>query len=151
MQRVINWNNWEIFYSVWSYCGTSHQLGEEFCLSSKWGAKNQYFGQHIGWRNRRTAYYLSWYALGAKSKSKFWNVVLEKCEKKLVNWKSRLTLINSVLDAMPTSIWCPYSLCQWMLSRNWMQLEGIFSGNCETKKIYLVKWDTGITTRRKVE
>ncbi|XP_059284805.1 uncharacterized protein LOC132038094 isoform X2 [Lycium ferocissimum] len=48
--------------------------------------------------------------LGAKRKSKeLWNSVLEKCEKKLVNWKSqylslggRLTLINSVLDALPT-------------------------------------------------
>ncbi|WMV40904.1 hypothetical protein MTR67_034289 [Solanum verrucosum] len=48
--------------------------------------------------------------LGAKSKSlSIWNSVVEKCERKLVNWKSpylssggRVTLINSVLDAMPT-------------------------------------------------
>jgi len=48
--------------------------------------------------------------LGANSKSKnIWNAMVEKCEKKLVNWRSqylslggRLTLINSVLDAMPT-------------------------------------------------
>jgi len=48
--------------------------------------------------------------LGAKSKSKnIWNAVVEKCEKKLANRRSqylslggRLTLINSVLDAMPT-------------------------------------------------
>lgn len=48
--------------------------------------------------------------LGAKSKSnKRWNNVIEKCEKKLSRWKfqylsmgGRLTLINSVLDALPT-------------------------------------------------
>jgi len=48
--------------------------------------------------------------LGAKSQSKeIWNTVLEKCEKKLVRWKAqylskggRLTLINAVLDALPT-------------------------------------------------
>ncbi|XP_049399756.1 uncharacterized protein LOC125863802 [Solanum stenotomum] len=48
--------------------------------------------------------------LGEKSRSKgIWNNILEKCEKKLVNWKSqylslggRVTLINSVLDALPT-------------------------------------------------
>lgn len=48
--------------------------------------------------------------LGAKSKSTaIWNNVLEKCEKKLSKWKcqylsmgGRLTLINSVLDSLPT-------------------------------------------------
>ena len=48
--------------------------------------------------------------LGAKSMSmEIWNGVIEKCEKKLARWKSqylsmgeRLTLINSVLDALPT-------------------------------------------------
>lgn len=52
----LNSNNWEIFYSVWSHYGSSHQLGEEFCLSSKWGARNHYFVQHIRWRNRRAGY-----------------------------------------------------------------------------------------------
>ncbi|WMV15497.1 hypothetical protein MTR67_008882 [Solanum verrucosum] len=49
-------------------------------------------------------------SLGAKSISKgIWDSVLEKCEKKLTRWKSqylslggRLTLINVVLDALPT-------------------------------------------------
>ncbi|WMV45337.1 hypothetical protein MTR67_038722 [Solanum verrucosum] len=48
--------------------------------------------------------------LGAKSKSiDIWNSLIEKCEKKLAKWKfqylskgGRLTLINSVLDALPT-------------------------------------------------
>ncbi|KAG5594579.1 hypothetical protein H5410_035811 [Solanum commersonii] len=48
--------------------------------------------------------------LGAKSMSmEIWNGVIEKCEKKLARWKSqylsmggRLTLINYVLDALPT-------------------------------------------------
>ncbi|WMV24669.1 hypothetical protein MTR67_018054 [Solanum verrucosum] len=48
--------------------------------------------------------------LGAKSMSKeIWSSVIEKCEKKLARWKGqylslggRVTLINSVLDAMLT-------------------------------------------------
>ncbi|XP_016558361.1 uncharacterized protein LOC107858165 [Capsicum annuum] len=48
--------------------------------------------------------------LGAKSKSmEIWNDVIEKCEEKLSRWKSqylslggRVTLINSVLDALPS-------------------------------------------------
>ncbi|WMV10595.1 hypothetical protein MTR67_003980 [Solanum verrucosum] len=48
--------------------------------------------------------------LGAKSNSmNIWSSVMEKCEKKLSRWKShylslggRVTLINSVLDALPT-------------------------------------------------
>ncbi|WMV27178.1 hypothetical protein MTR67_020563 [Solanum verrucosum] len=46
--------------------------------------------------------------LGAKSKSSgIWSGVIEKCERKLVNWKcqylssgGRLTLVNNVLDAL---------------------------------------------------
>ncbi|WMV40485.1 hypothetical protein MTR67_033870 [Solanum verrucosum] len=48
--------------------------------------------------------------LGSKSKSKeIWSGVIEKCERKLANWKcqylssgGRLTLVNSVLDALPS-------------------------------------------------
>ena len=48
--------------------------------------------------------------LGDKSNSmNIWSSVMEKCEKKLFRWKShylslggRVTLINSVLDALPT-------------------------------------------------
>ena len=48
--------------------------------------------------------------LGAKSKSnEIWNGVLQRCERRLSRWKAqylsrggRLTLINSVLDALPT-------------------------------------------------
>lgn len=48
--------------------------------------------------------------LGAKSMCvDIWNSVIEKCEKKLAKWKSqylsnwgRLTLVNSVLDTLPT-------------------------------------------------
>lgn len=48
--------------------------------------------------------------LGATQKEQeIWNEVLERCDRKLSRWKSqylslggRLTLINSVLDALPT-------------------------------------------------
>lgn len=46
-----------------------------------------------------------------------WNGVLEKCEKKLSNWKSqhlslwgRLILIESVLDALPTYMMSLFSM-----------------------------------------
>ena len=53
-----------------------------------------------------------------ESRSKgIWNTVLEKCEKKLVNWKSqflslggRLTDVNSVLDALPTYMMSLFSM-----------------------------------------
>ncbi|XP_059277663.1 uncharacterized protein LOC132031768 [Lycium ferocissimum] len=73
--------------------------------------------------------------LGAKSKSKgIWNGVLEKCEKKLTNWKSqylslggRLTMVNSVLDALPS-----YMMSIFPIPVN---------GNEDKKKFHLVKWE----------
>ncbi|XP_019255184.1 PREDICTED: uncharacterized protein LOC109233777 [Nicotiana attenuata] len=76
--------------------------------------------------------------LGAKSKSKgIWNGVVDKCEKKLVSWKSqylylggRVTLINSVLDAMPT----------YMMS--------LFPMHAPVKKARFTRWDI-LTTSKK--
>ena len=64
----------------------------------------------FGSGSRFFAYHLSGMLLGAKSKAlNIWNPVTGKCEKKLTRWKSqyislggRVTLINSVLDALPT-------------------------------------------------
>ncbi|WMV14046.1 hypothetical protein MTR67_007431 [Solanum verrucosum] len=50
--------------------------------------------------------------LGAKSKDlEIWNGVIERCEKRLAKWKGqylslggRVTLVNSVLDALPTYV-----------------------------------------------
>ncbi|WMV24735.1 hypothetical protein MTR67_018120 [Solanum verrucosum] len=56
--------------------------------------------------------------LGDKSKSnEIWNGVLERCERRLSRWKAqylssggRLTLINSVLDALPTYLMSVFPL-----------------------------------------
>lgn len=56
--------------------------------------------------------------LGAKSTSKgIWNGVLEKCGKRLTNWKcqylswgGRLTLINSVINALPSYLMYIFSM-----------------------------------------
>ncbi|KAG5630223.1 hypothetical protein H5410_001940 [Solanum commersonii] len=97
--------------------------------------------------------------LGDKNKSKgIWNNVLEKCEKKLVNCKSkylslggRVTLINSVLDAMPTymiSIFpMPANVIDIMdaIMRNFL-----WQGNCDPNehKYHLVKWDEVIQSKK---
>lgn len=51
-------------------------------------------------------------SLGAKSKAmEIWNGVIERCEKRLYNWKGqylslggRIILVYSVLDALPTYV-----------------------------------------------
>ncbi|WMV42466.1 hypothetical protein MTR67_035851 [Solanum verrucosum] len=77
-----------------------------------------------------------------------WNGVVEKCEKRLVNWKSqylslggRLSLINSVLDSMPTYMMSLFPIPD---GRNFL-----WEGNSETKKFHLVKWDALIGSKQK--
>lgn len=95
--------------------------------------------------------------LGAKSKSKdIWNSVLEKCEKKLANWKNqylsmggRLILINSVLDAIPTYMMSLFSIPVNVVKKiDALRRNFLWEGNSEKKKIYLVKWG-GMTTSKK--
>lgn len=73
--------------------------------------------------------------LGEKNKSRgIWNRVVEKCEKRLTKWKSRylslggrLTLINSLMDALP-SYMMPSFLCLPMYLKVLMLLEEISYG-----------------------
>ncbi|WMV11936.1 hypothetical protein MTR67_005321 [Solanum verrucosum] len=88
--------------------------------------------------------------LGDKSKSKgIWNNVLEKSEKKLANWKSqylslggRATLINSVLDALPTYMMSVYPM---PARRNFL-----WQGNCDPNKhkFHLVKWNEVLVSKK---
>ncbi|KAF3653304.1 putative transcription elongation factor SPT5 -like protein 1 [Capsicum annuum] len=63
--------------------------------------------------------------LGTKSNSKhIWGSVLEKCEKKLTRWKTQylsmgggLTLVNAVMDALPTHWLTLYSIIASVLQR----------------------------------
>ncbi|WMV38922.1 hypothetical protein MTR67_032307 [Solanum verrucosum] len=87
-------------------------------------------------------------SLGAKSKAlEIWNSVIERCEKRLSNLKgqylslgSRIILVNSVLDALPTYV---MSLFPDSLRRNF-----IWQGNKEKKAIHLVKWECLITSKK---
>ncbi|WMV37643.1 hypothetical protein MTR67_031028 [Solanum verrucosum] len=84
-----------------------------------------------------------------------WNPILEKCEKKLAKWRSqylslggRLTLINFVLDALPTymlSIFhIPQSIVQ-MLDKT--RRNFLWQGNKERKAFHLVKWKNIIRSK----
>lgn len=95
--------------------------------------------------------------LGAKSKAKgIWNNVLEKCEKKLANWKNqylsmggRWTLINSVLDAMPTYMMSLFPAPVYVVKRiDAMRRNFLWEGNSEKKKFHLVKWNDLTTSKR---
>ncbi|WMV31952.1 hypothetical protein MTR67_025337 [Solanum verrucosum] len=87
--------------------------------------------------------------LGANSRSLgIWNGVIEKCERRLVNWKSqylslggRLTLINSVLDSMPSYMMSLFPIPDGVIDRlDALRRNFLWEGNSETKKFYLVKW-----------
>jgi len=92
------------------------------------------------------------------SKSKnIWNAVVEKCGKKLVNWRSqylslgrRLTLINSVLDAMPTYMMSLFPLPGNVIEKlDSIRRNFLWQGNGEgEKKYHLVKWEV-VTNSKK--
>ena len=84
--------------------------------------------------------------LGAKNKSiDIWNGVIEKCEKRLMSWKSqylslggRLTLIN-----MPTYMMSLFPIPDGVIDKlDALRRNHLGEGNSETKKFHLVKWDT---------
>lgn len=87
--------------------------------------------------------------LGVKNKSKgIWNGVLEKCEKELTNWKSqylsvggRPTLINSVLDALPTYMMSLFpELANVQKRLDVLRRNFQWEGKSERKKFHLVIW-----------
>ncbi|WMV40242.1 hypothetical protein MTR67_033627 [Solanum verrucosum] len=97
--------------------------------------------------------------LGDKSRSKgIWNNILEKCEKKLVNWKSqylslggRVTLINSVLDALPTYMMSVFHMPANVIDRmDAIRRNFLWQGNCDPNnhKFHLVKWDQVILSKK---
>lgn len=95
--------------------------------------------------------------LGAKSQSKeIWNSVLEKCEKKLVRWKAqylskggRLTLINAVLDALPTYMLTLFPIPAGVVQRlDKLRRDFFWQGNKKRKGYHLVKWKVMITGKK---
>ncbi|WMV33279.1 hypothetical protein MTR67_026664 [Solanum verrucosum] len=95
--------------------------------------------------------------LGAKSTSlEIWNGVIEKCEMKLARWKSRylslggrLTLINSVLDALPTYMMSLFPIPPGVINRlDSIRRKFLWQGNKERKGYHLVKWKKVINDKR---
>lgn len=89
--------------------------------------------------------------LGAKSKAlNIWNSVIEKCEKKLTRWKSqyislvgRVTLINSVLDALPTYLMSIFSIPDGVVQRlDKIRRDFLWKGIKENDSTvhHIVKW-----------
>ncbi|CAN4123762.1 unnamed protein product [Withania somnifera] len=87
--------------------------------------------------------------LWAKSKSiEIWNGVIEKCEKKT----ARLTLINSVLDALPTYMMSLFPVPIGIINRlDNIRRKFLWQGNKEIKGYHLVKWKTMIKDKRELE
>lgn len=96
--------------------------------------------------------------LGAKSKSKeIWNGVIEKCEKRLSRWKSqyislggRVTLINSMLDALPTYMMSLFHIRTDVIKRiDTIRRSFLWQGHKEKKRFHLVKWKVLSASRKK--
>ncbi|WMV13686.1 hypothetical protein MTR67_007071 [Solanum verrucosum] len=96
--------------------------------------------------------------LGAKSKSmNVWNSMVERCEKKLVNWRSQylslddgVSLINNVLDAMPTYMMSLFPIHGKIIKKlDAIRRNFLWQGNGEgEKKHHLVKWEAIITSKK---
>lgn len=85
--------------------------------------------------------------MAAKRKSKgMWNGVVEKCEKKLVNWKNqylpwggRLNLVNSVLDALPSYMMSVFPIPVSVLKRlDAVRRNFLLKGSEDKKKFTLL-------------
>lgn len=98
------------------------------------------------------AYHLSGMPLGAKSKAlNIWNPVIEKREKKLTRWKSqyislggRVTIINSVLDALPTYMMSIFPIPNGVIQRlDKISRDFLWKGTEENDSTvkHLVKWN----------
>ncbi|WMV30226.1 hypothetical protein MTR67_023611 [Solanum verrucosum] len=98
------------------------------------------------------------YNLSILAQGCIWNNILEKCEKKLVNWKSqylslggRVTLINSVLDALPTYMMSVFHMPANVIDRmDAIRRNFLWQGNCDPNnhKFHLVKWDQVILSKK---
>ena len=79
-----------------------------------------------------------------------WDGIIEKTEKKLANWKARyislggrVTLINSVLDSLPTYVMSLFPMPSNVEERlDKLRRDFLWKGNKEGKGLHLVKWQT---------
>lgn len=87
--------------------------------------------------------------LGVKFRStEIWNGIIEKFEKKLASWQmqylsfgGRLTLINSVLDSIPTYYMSLFPIPAKVLKQlDKLRRNFLWEGNNERHKFHLIKW-----------
>lgn len=87
--------------------------------------------------------------LGAKYKNtKIWNGIIGKFEKRLAAWQmhylsmgGRLTLINSVLDSIPTYYLSLFPIPSKVLKKlDKIRRDFLWEGNSTSRKYHLVKW-----------
>ncbi|CAN4092320.1 unnamed protein product [Withania somnifera] len=79
-----------------------------------------------------------------------WDGIVEKTEKELATWKTqylslggRTTLVNSVLDALPTYVLSLFPLHVKVEERlDKLSKDFVWMGNNEGKVMHLVKWQT---------
>lgn len=77
-----------------------------------------------------------------------WQGVLDRCSSKLVPWKKqylssggRLTLVNSVLDGMPTFLMSLRRMPTVVEKKlNTVRSNFFWEGNADRRKFHLVKW-----------
>ena len=95
--------------------------------------------------------------LGANSRSKeIWDNVLERCERKLSRWKAqylsrgrRLTLINAVLDALPTYMLTLFPIPAGVVQKlDKIRRTFFWQGNNTRKGYHLVKWKELISSKK---
>ncbi|WMV26358.1 hypothetical protein MTR67_019743 [Solanum verrucosum] len=100
--------------------------------------------------------YLSMLLGGKFNSVEIWNGMLEKCEKKLARWKTqylsfggRLTLINSVLDVLPTYMMTLFPIPAGVIRRlDSIRRKFLWHGNKERKGFHLVKWKVVIAGKK---
>lgn len=94
---------------------------------------------------------------GTKSKSKgIWDSLLEKCEKTLTMWKSqylslgrRLTLVNAILDALPTYMLSLLPFPSSVIQRlDKIKRSSLWQENKEKIVLHLVKWKDIIRSKK---
>jgi len=95
--------------------------------------------------------------LGAKFKDAgVWNEVIEKMERRLATWKmqylsmgGRLTLINSVLDSIPTYIMSMLPIPSKVQNQiDKIRRSFLWKGSYEGHKFHLVKWENVIMPKQ---
>lgn len=90
--------------------------------------------------------------LGDEQSKGIWNNVLEECEKLLAIWKSqylsrggRVTLINSVLDALPTYMMSMYPMPASVRDRlDAIRINFLFGKEIVIQTFTIFTWSNGI-------